>query len=122
MSNDLWPDFEANKVKIPKTLLVEQANFFNEKVKNVLTAKVTSNGSKDEKILHTFNISAPALGNYSFNLFHIRHEVLFYPLELIHKGGIIRVHDEAALLIELKRIFNLDETKRLVSSLYSQSI
>ncbi len=110
-------------MKIPKTLLVEQANFFNEKVKNVLTANVISSGNSDKKIIHSFYITAPALGNYSFTLFYIRHSIIFYPLEVINSGGgIVEVNNESDFLVEMERIFNLDETKRLVSSLYSQSI
>ena len=72
MSTDLWPDFEAEKVKNPKSFLVEQANFLSEKTKNVLLAEVKSKGDITKKILHSFDIVAPALSNYRFNLFHIQ--------------------------------------------------
>lgn len=122
MNEDLWPDFEAEKIKNPKTFLVEQASHLSEKTKNVLLAEVKSSGDIKNKILHSFDIVAPALSNYRFNLFHIRHQMLYYPLEFIDNGQISILQNEDELVENMKRVFNSDETKRILSSLYSQSI
>lgn len=121
MSNDLWPDLEAEKIRNPKTFLVEQANFLGEKTKNVLLAEVRSSGDIKKKILHSFDIVAPALSNYRFNLFHIRHEILYYPLEFLYKNANTRINDEKELIEKMKEVFNNDDTKKILSSLYSQS-
>ena len=123
MSKDLWPDFEAEKIKSPKTFLVEQANHLSEKTKNVLLADVKSSGDIKKKILHSFDIVAPALSNYRFNLFHIRHEILYYPLEFFENGKMgVTVKNEEELVEKMESVFNNDDTKKILSSLYSQSV
>jgi hypothetical protein len=122
MSNDLWPDFEAEKVENPKSFLVEQANFLSKKTKNVLVGDVKSAGDIKKKIVHSFDILAPALSNYRFNLFHIRHELLFYPLDFIYQNQIIPIESEEELTNKMKEVFNSEDTKKILNSLYSQSI
>lgn len=122
MSNDLWPDFEAEQIKNPKSILVEQANFLGEKTKNVLLAEVKSRGEPTKKIIHSFDIVTPALSNYRFNLFHIRHEILYYPLEFIYNSKVEYVQTEKELMDKMKYVFNLKSTKDLINSLYSQSL
>ena len=122
MSKDLWPDFDAEKIVNPKSLLVEQANFLGAKTKNVITADVRTTGNNNKQIVHYFDIVAPAMNNYRFNLFYASHGITFYPLTLAYKNTSKRINDEQALLTEMARIFAQEETIRVISSLYSQSI
>ncbi len=122
MSKDLWPDFEAEKIKNPKTVLVEQANLLGEKTKNVIIAEVRTAGDSSKNIIHSFDIVAPAMGNYRFNLFQIRHSILFYPLDFLYKNTGTHVKTEEELIDRMAYVFNNDETKNILNSLYSQSI
>jgi len=69
---------------VPKTILVEQANYFNEMTKNRLVAKVHSkhilNNKGENVIVHDFDIVSPSLGNYTFTLFSVKHTVEVYPV------------------------------------------
>lgn len=88
MSKNLWPDFEVGKIKNPKTILVEQANFLGEQTKNILNANVSTGtiGADSKTIVNIFEIIAPMLDNYKYQLFNIRHGVLFYPLSLFYNN------------------------------------
>lgn len=121
MSKDLWPDFDASKIINPKTIIVEQANFLGDKTKNVITAEVRTGGNNNQ-IVHSFDIVAPAMNNYRFNLFNVKHGIMFYPLTLSHKNASRAIKDEKSLIDEMARIFNLEETIKIISSLYSQSV
>jgi len=84
-SKNLWPnEIGRATTKVPKTILVEQANYFNEMTKNRLVAKVHSkhilNNKGENVIVHDFDIVSPSLGNYTFTLFSVKHTVEVYPV------------------------------------------
>jgi hypothetical protein len=121
-SNDLWPDFEdVPKIISPRAILAEQGNFLSEKTKNLLNASITSGMSGDGRILNRFKIVAPLLKNYSFSLFVIYHNALYYPCELSHNGTSYVIHNEEILKEKIKEIFNSEETKKVIVSLLGQS-
>lgn len=88
-SKNLWSDEIGHAtIKVPKTILVEQANYFNEMTKNRLVAKVHSkhvlNKEGDNVIAHDFDIVSPFLGNYTFTLFSVIHGINMYPIWEVH--------------------------------------
>lgn len=85
MSKNFWPsEIGTQKMVVPKTMLVEQANFFNEMTKNRLVAKVNTRrvSSRMDGFVHEFDIVVPTLGNYTFTLFSVKHDLGIYPLEI----------------------------------------
>lgn len=121
MNTNLWPDFKIDNINTPKKILLEQAVYFNQKVKSILYAEVVSSKSTDEKIIHSFNIIAPALGNFEYNLFNIYHDIIFYPLDFYYNNMVYEIDDEIILLDRLKSVFNDFKTISIIESLYSQS-
>jgi hypothetical protein len=82
---NFWPELGAQKMDVPKALMVEQANFFNEMTKNVLVAKVRTRTAFEGTIslfYHEFDISVPSLGNYTFTLFTVKHGIDLFPVEI----------------------------------------
>lgn len=86
---NLWPEdlLSTFDLVLPVTILQNQAKFLNNMTKNVITAivdtqKIALQSSKSG-ILHTLKISAPAIGNYDFDLVRVvQEELLPYPLKI----------------------------------------
>lgn len=80
---DLWAeDIAETVIKTPVAILKEQASLLGKKTQNIVVGEVISTQAQSEKIRHRFNVVAPALGNYSFELFSISHNMDLYPLEI----------------------------------------
>ena len=60
-SKNLWPEFEAKKIRNPKSILQEQALFLGERTGNILNAEVRTDTGGQNTIRHTFEIIAPLL-------------------------------------------------------------
>jgi hypothetical protein len=123
-SENLWPTFEPSEIVSPKTLMVEQANFLSESTKNVILGQVSSKDSQstNNQIIHSFVIIAPALNNYRFILFEVSYGIYLYPLVLYYQQASIQIENEEQFKDKMKEIFNSDITRRIVTSLYSQSV
>lgn len=124
-NNDLWPDFKnIPKVISPRSIMAEQAKFLSEKTKNLLTANIISGNSSANpgKIYNQFSIIAPLLKNYNYLLFTLYHEVFLYPCEIKFEGQVTSIADEEKLKSALQQIFNSPSTKKVITSLLSQSM
>jgi len=71
--------------------------------------------------VNAFNLIAPALGNFEYNLFNIYHEIIFYPLDFYYDNTVIEISNETELIEMLKSVFNKFKTIGIIESLYSQS-
>jgi hypothetical protein len=123
INDNLWPDIPSTDIVTPKSILVRQANFLGEKTKNVVLGEVTSAGLSDNKtIQHLFWVVAPALSNYKYILFTLRHGIELYPLVLTYKDNNLKIENEEDLLNHLKDIFNDESTIKMINALVAQSI
>jgi hypothetical protein len=122
-NKSLWPDFEDNSIETPKNILEEQGKFLSEQTKNILEVEISSTPieGEDNKIVHHFDIVAPALNNYKYRLLSITHSIEFYPLDVAYKGSYQRVLDEDQFVKKLSSIFNDESTIRIIKSLIAQS-
>ena len=120
-TQNLWPDFAIAPAKSPKSILKEQAGYLMAKTNNVLSAEVETLQYSDQ-IIHDFYIVAPAINNYRYNLLRVVHKVFFYPLEISGHGDSCEARDEKEFISELSNMFNHPETKKIISSLLSQSL
>jgi hypothetical protein len=85
-------------------------------------AELDERGAAHARLEHRFQLVAPALDNYKYELFTIEHRVEApYPLRLTHDGKVTEVKSEKQLLDHLGRIFNSDNTKRVIATLIQQS-
>lgn len=123
---NLWPSEIGQLIIVPKTVLVQQANFFNERTKNQLVAKVDSHTVVDyfqrRTIEHHFDIKAPSIGNYTFTLFTATHSMELYPVQLW--SDLLKQSWEAGnedqLLLAMKEIFNDIKTITAINGLLAQ--
>jgi hypothetical protein len=105
------------------------------KTQNVVLAEVVS--SAGNKFVYNFNITAPALGDYTYKLFTISHPIDLYPLQLLLDRGVAKdigitrkgfeaqffcnINDEAEFLKVLDQILKADRTKQIIRNLLAQS-
>ncbi len=121
---DLWPaEFGYEDLTPPVTILRQQATILGQRTRNLVEGDVVTGSSSERHFLHTFYLVAPAMDGYRHCLFTVRHEITFYPLDVI-KCGVntsISCVNEAEYLELLKTIFAEEQTRKIVSALIAQS-
>ena len=70
-TQNLWPDFTIDKIRSPKTILQEQADFLKDRTKGIVYGKVVTQTLTDNTISHIFRIIAPKIGHYAYDLFAV---------------------------------------------------
>lgn len=116
---DLWPDFELETVRSPKTILKEQADLLSHKTNNILKGEIGFVSAYDETTVG-FSITSPYLNNYKYQLFHIKYNpATLYPVTI---DGSITCEDETTFKESIKGILRDPRTIKIINSLYSQSL
>ncbi len=129
---DLWPDDFTGESDflLPVTILREQASALTQRTKGILEAQVRSakpkNDEGEQKFLHDFLIVAPALDDYTFELFYVIHEIQTYPARIYFhdtpkEPTLYTAEHQDELLGVLRTIFNHETTRKIVQSLIAQS-
>jgi hypothetical protein len=100
----------------------EQAALLGRKTKNLVEAKVATSVLLGGFTAH-FNLVVPALGNYTYELFKVRHGVEPYPvevpLEIPHPA--LSLKSEEEFVSWLQQTLSSPKTKRIVSNLLAQA-
>src|SRR6187399_489868 len=79
---NLWGELPVEEMpETPASILRTQAVLLNKATKGLLDARIVQ-GSEGEKLTFDFRIVAPALGNYSANIFRVEHPMTLYPLSV----------------------------------------
>ena len=139
--NDLWAeDIGITTVKTPVAILKEQASLLGRKTQNLVIGEVISSSQEAEepRITQRFNIKAPALGNYRYNLFSISHGIDVYPLAMSVENSIVSelfnsnlisgshnpriIRSEEEFLDILNKILKSKRTKQVVHALLAQCL
>jgi hypothetical protein len=129
MSEDLWGDISVEKeIKLPVTILKEQATLLGEKTNKILEAIVNSvNLSSRDSVGYSLNIIAPALSNYKYKVLNITHPaILIYPVTIVYQrenGNSIGAscRDEIEFNEKLKEILSSEIVHKVIVALISQS-
>ena len=120
---DLWPtEFGVTDENMPVAILKEQASLLHEKTGWSLEGKVSTH-VEGKSFEHYFYIVAPALDNYHYRLFKVKHEIEPFPL-WIYSEALPNPEHEAGTSDEfiqaLKAIFASEKTRKLVVTLLAQ--
>jgi hypothetical protein len=127
MSADLWPkDIGDSKLTPPLKILREQAGFLTENTGGLIVAEVSTEVVSNEMIHNKFVLIVPKLDDYRYELFEVRHQVSFYPLDVLPRSGhnlpnAMEVPNEKKFVEALGSLFGSPEIKRLVHSLVAQA-
>jgi hypothetical protein len=120
MPESLWPDdIGESSLVTPVSILKEQAADLGEKTKQLVVAEVVSSSQAD-RFAHRFLITAPALGNYKFELFQVTHGISFYPMQGVWRGAFHALSSEQQFLDFLRMVFRDQTTKNVIQSIIAQ--
>jgi hypothetical protein len=121
---DLWPEIEQTQVVPPVAILREQAALLGQKTNYLLQGRVQTTVDLHGRFVHSFYIVAPALDDYTYKLFEVKHDANQYPVEADSLGRTgpltVDLNSEQQLLDHIRKILNSDKTKRVVGSLLAQ--
>ena len=122
---NLWPqDIAVTDLVPPVAILKEQASLLGKQTQNLVEAHVVLGGSRNPGMYpfhYYFQVIAPALDGYRYNLFSISHGVQFYPVRIEFEDADIEVQNEEEFMTALANIFSSDKTKGIISALIAQS-
>jgi hypothetical protein len=114
---DLWGEISELAVRTPVAILREQAALLGTKTKNLVEARVTTE-PHGNAFLHRFDLVAPPLDNYTYNLFNVRHGIDFYPIQVW--GEEKKLDSEEEFLNWLGEKLSAESTKRVIRNLVAQ--
>lgn len=116
---DLWGDLAPLDVRPPVAILREQAALLGAKTKNLIRAKVETTVVRGD-LSHSFDLVAPTLDNYTYELFRVYHGVRdLYPVKLLDDRK-LSLKTEQELVDWLGAKLSSDETKKLIGNLLAQ--
>jgi hypothetical protein len=126
---DLWPnDIDVTEVLTPLAIMRYQAGQLRQRTKSLLEAEVDTEEPDGGKVVHHFDIVAPALDRYRYRLFTVSHDrALVYPVTLSApwQDDWNQRDEEASTQDEfVKRMAGLltsDHVKSVIQSLVAQS-
>ncbi len=122
---DLWPGDISEKTDIlmPVTILREQAAALTQRTKGLLEGNVRSENPKypGDDFVHRFELVAPALDNYRYELFFVAHDLTGYPARVCFDGKEPKAETQEAFVNLLRIVFNQGKTKGAIQSLLAQS-
>ena len=117
---DLWPELVAPaEISTPVSILRKQAAVLSAKTRYDLQGDVRTDASGDI-FVHRFNIVVPALGNYSYELLTVRHDMQLYPATCYAENEGERVASEKELVDWLRGVFASERTKNVLTTLMAQ--
>ncbi|MBL8205930.1 MAG: hypothetical protein JNM09_16970 [Blastocatellia bacterium] len=123
---DLWPtSIDIDKlpdITTPISILKEQASLLGQKTKNIVEAEVKSTDAGNGRISVSFNLVAPALNKYRYQLFQITHHgIELYPVGLSFSNRSYTANSPEQFIEHLKKILADEKTKSVIQSLIAQS-
>lgn len=123
---NLWGELDLSvPERTPTTVLKEQATALSEMTKGVLYGDVTINlvaGTFEVRLA----ITAPALGNYRFDVVRLRHGIGLYPVKVAaawepSAGEKAECKDENELVKALASILGSARVRQMIGTLVAQS-
>lgn len=115
---DFWGDIAPTVVRTPSAILKEQAALLGTKTRNLIEARVNTDAAFGE-IRHRFFLVVPALGDYTYQLFRIEHDVNLYPVT-VESEPPVRLDSERDFIKWLQATLSSDHTKKIVGNLLAQ--
>ena len=126
---DLWGDIAPTATRTPLAILREQAALLGTKTKNLVEATVKTE-VLGEQFVHRFRLIVPALSNYTYELFKVRHGVAIYPITVLGSGAGLadRLSGTADIELATEQQFtewlgaqlSSEKTMRIVANLLAQ--
>ncbi len=126
-SSELDKISSENPIKLPITILREQAGILGEKTKNLIIGEVRDEIDENNLVIVHFHILAPALKNYRYLLMTLKYNLpevypvllvdYTVPTELFYP---ISIRTEAELFENIGKILSSEKTIKIIRMLISQ--
>ena len=97
----------------------EQAALLGEKTQNLVVAEVASRAVVSI-FYHNFNLVAPALEGYRYNLFTLQHTIDLYPVTFMAFGSVLTIQSQEELIERLREALSDERTTNVIKSLIAQ--
>ena len=123
MAQSLWTIPDVNNLRLPVTVLKEQASALSQQTKGVLVGELrTVPTNSQDSVQYSLDIVVPTLNNYRYRVLTMAQPLALYPLTVIGSGcQSFTARNEQELSVALQRIFNSDYTQRVLASLIAQA-
>lgn len=116
---DFWGDLNLEEIRTPVSILRAQAALLGQKTQNLVEAEVNTFTSEG-KFFHSFNLVAPALQDYTYRLFRVRHGIELYPITVLLPAPEKMLKSEDEFMVFVREILSSEQTRRIISSLLAQ--
>ncbi len=124
-TKNLWgPLPESVEVRTPTQILKEQAAALENMTRGGLQGRVRVGTEPDGNFVLDLDIVAPALGNYSYNVFRASHGISIYPVTITPSGKSYRwveCPDEESFEKALGERLASEDVRRAIATLIAQS-
>jgi hypothetical protein len=117
---NLWPELKPRIEATPLGILREQKELLHRQTSGLLEAEIVTRADRDF-FHHSFNVVAPALGDYRIPLLLISHPLALYPVNIETEGGnsvVVNTQDE--FLSQLK--LGLQRKQSVLEQLLGESL
>jgi hypothetical protein len=114
---DFWGDIAPAAIRTPLAILREQAALLGAKTRNLVEATVATN-VRGPEFIHRFNLVAPSMGNYTYELFIVVHRIEMYPITVLPG---LSLKTEEAFTEWLRDTLSSDTTKKIIANLLAQA-
>jgi hypothetical protein len=115
---DFWGEIAPATVRTPLGILREQAALLGEKTNGVIEATVDTTVFLGE-FRHSFTLVVPALDDYRYALFSVRHGIDLYPVDVSFPTA--RLGSEDEFTDWLRQRLSSPETRKIVANLLAQA-
>ncbi len=121
-ATDFWPDFQAPEaVNSPVFLLKELAAALQQKTKGLVLAGLRPASAPDGSFWVGFDLSSPALGEYTYRLFEVTYPPQFFPVTRTAAGRVEKAQNMQQLRVLLEGVLRSPETKQVVEAIMAQA-
>lgn len=127
MAKGLWniPDIENLDVRLPVSILKEQASALTEETKGLLIGEIRTLGRNNSgEIRYTLDITVPTLNNYRYSILQVVQPVKIYPITIYASSEnetYPSISNDQEFVQTLQKILGSDETGRILSALLAQA-
>jgi hypothetical protein len=121
-TTDFWPDFQTPEtVNSPVYLLKEQAAKLLQKTKGLVLAGLRPASTADGSFWVGFDLSSPALGEYTYRLFEVTYPPQFKPITLTSADGTETVQSLEKFKGALESVLRSSRTKQVIEAIMAQA-
>ena len=121
---NLWGELpDVSAWRTPAAILREQAAQLADLTAHVVSARVESGTTRDNKFVHSLNVVAPALNDYTLTIATVWHEISLYPLRMkpFFDNQYLDCYEEKEFIATLKTILSSPKVISAIGSLIAQS-